>query len=114
MEIDSKQKFEAVKALMEFAERKGFDDFFYDLDTTSSGNITYYMLSLLDRQRKSVFDIVVKIVSTSEGETCEVDIKGNNVVAKEIAKDAILEAISENINAYKAKQIGFLEKLSNH
>lgn len=112
MEIDSKQKFEAVKALMDFVEKTGFYDFFYDIDTTFSGNTTCYELSLLNKQRSPVFSIRVKVITTSEGVSCETEIDGNTIKPKQIERKAILGAIDENVKAVKAERIKFLEKIS--
>ena len=112
MEIDSKQKFEAVKALMDFVEKTGFNDFFYDIDAIFSGNTTCYELTLLNRQRNSVFAIRVKIITTSEGTFCETEIDGNTIKPKQIERKAILEAIDENIKVVKIERIKFLEKIS--
>lgn len=112
MEITNSLKLKAMKALLSFVEKTGFDDFMYEINEACSGNTTCYELSLLNNQRKSLLDIRVKVVSVSSGTICEVELEGNTITPSVLSEDAILEAINKNIEVYKKNKNSFLDKIS--
>lgn len=113
MEITGTTKLEAIKALIAFVERTGFEDFTYEIETTFSSSVTCYELSLLDNQKHPRLSIRVKVISDHyNGATCEVEISGETIKLSSIKQDTILEAIGKSINTYKAKQNEFLKKIS--